>query len=565
MLCGIEVTSKTTQSTDDSDSSEGSVMSCDSYSDCEEDYYHDNYDEFPAISSPHYEMSTLLTEDGLPTIPEEPVGALTPLGPLTPQQHRLQEWGYSYCDPRLLSNLERYLKRDNTYIINLIEPRPTLLGYHLPAFDKSMVCQLRLRPQDASFSSSSMMNGNATFPWKSSSIYMARNRTTLLQAGSLTPRSMVSALSNQIQGLRESTLDVYAFGTGNLGKQMHPWRQLPTNRGSLRIQLTAWSGPKNPSRKQRRGKLLVGSEKVVCTPRALPTVADTFGQHDADCSLVEDAELRAFLDITENGNDTSALFPSFSMDSIQGCESNDGLDQEIEVLGESVYELNQELQGIKLSHVPERKLVKTIDSLGAKTSDDELFRELESIEVKEFVPCEFIDVKVTTSADDVSTVATPVDSFDDSANLDIVDRIDHDVQRSQTRTDVLIEAIDSGYEVDYKSTSTTATFSTTTGSRRRRRRKVRMPGTKGRRVRFAEVKEFFYEPEGAPVDNGIVEEDEENSYVTEEGEEEGGAQSRFWNRLEDALLSLDDVLDSLAFSCSGTAPTRESTEKMSNP
>lgn len=59
--------------------------------------------------------------------------------------------------------------------------------------------------------------------------------------------------------------------------------------------------------------------------------------------LVADEELKAFLQITKDGDEASALFPSFSSDTMSSDCSNDGLDEELGLLDDINDELRKEL------------------------------------------------------------------------------------------------------------------------------------------------------------------------------------------------------------------------------
>jgi hypothetical protein len=82
----------------------------------------------------------------------------------------------------------------------------------------------------------------------------------------------------------------------------------------------------------------------VCNPGLLPLMTSPRTAND-ETDLLCDEELRAVMKITQNGNDTSALFPCFSVGSDSySCESDDGLKDEMGALDRLQNELQIELE-----------------------------------------------------------------------------------------------------------------------------------------------------------------------------------------------------------------------------
>jgi hypothetical protein len=95
-----------------------------------------------------------------------------------------------------------------------------------------------------------------------------------------------------------------------------------------------------------------GGTRVYCTTQMLAAVAAATSQRpseaasdtsDGAISLFRDDELRAMMEITQDGENTSALFPSCSTESEIDFCSDDGLGDEISALDEINRELRKEL------------------------------------------------------------------------------------------------------------------------------------------------------------------------------------------------------------------------------
>ena len=87
---------------------------------------------------------------------------------------------------------------------------------------------------------------------------------------------------------------------------------------------------------------------MILDPKALTLLTDDefmgSSYNTADSSVLEDKELRAVMKLTNDAEDLSALFPTFSYDSQCSCESDDGLDRELGDLIESEACLRKELE-----------------------------------------------------------------------------------------------------------------------------------------------------------------------------------------------------------------------------
>lgn len=84
--------------------------------------------------------------------------------------------------------------------------------------------------------------------------------------------------------------------------------------------------------------------------KLLPCIDCTVPLENADREnedVIEDDELRAIMKITNDGQDTSILFPTMSIDSYRSFESFDGLDDELGALHKAEDELFEELAGIQ--------------------------------------------------------------------------------------------------------------------------------------------------------------------------------------------------------------------------
>jgi hypothetical protein len=89
----------------------------------------------------------------------------------------------------------------------------------------------------------------------------------------------------------------------------------------------------------------------VCNPSFLPLMTSPKPAND-ETDLLCDDELRAVMKITQNGNDTSALFPCFSTGSDSfSCESDDGLKDEMGALESLQNELQITLNNKKLHRI----------------------------------------------------------------------------------------------------------------------------------------------------------------------------------------------------------------------
>ena len=85
-------------------------------------------------------------------------------------------------------------------------------------------------------------------------------------------------------------------------------------------------------------------EKVLCEPGVLDLVSPREGMKGDDLDILEDTELRAVLELTDEGNDISAIFPTFSDDAVSMVFSDDGLGEEINALEEFEGTLRRELE-----------------------------------------------------------------------------------------------------------------------------------------------------------------------------------------------------------------------------
>ena len=106
----------------------------------------------------------------------------------------------------------------------------------------------------------------------------------------------------------------------------------------------------NPSTPKRWNLCKVDEhhDTVILDPKALSLLTDeeVLGSSDdrTDSSVLEDKELRAVMKLTNDADDLSALFPTFSYDSPSYCDSDDGLDREIGDLIQSEARLRKELE-----------------------------------------------------------------------------------------------------------------------------------------------------------------------------------------------------------------------------
>jgi len=87
-------------------------------------------------------------------------------------------------------------------------------------------------------------------------------------------------------------------------------------------------------------------DRLVLDPKALALLTEEENEESSDKedSVVGDTELRAVMKLTNDADDISALFPTFSYDSQCYCDSNDGLDRELGNLMASEVSLRKEME-----------------------------------------------------------------------------------------------------------------------------------------------------------------------------------------------------------------------------
>lgn len=108
--------------------------------------------------------------------------------------------------------------------------------------------------------------------------------------------------------------------------------------------------PSNPASPHSSSRLCIVDEdddRLVLDPKALTVLTDEeHGESsvEEDSSVLGDKELRAVMKLTHDGDNVSALFPTFSSESQSYCDSDDGLDREWENLLASEASLRKEIE-----------------------------------------------------------------------------------------------------------------------------------------------------------------------------------------------------------------------------
>jgi hypothetical protein len=254
-------------------------------------------------------------------------------------------------------------------IVNTVENEPDRLFSSLISKTTSLLCSMSLKATNLPFLLNSVTHSASNgfslqppfvmFPNKST-VFVAKHKDSdvyqLMSRGPIPVDSLsqLFAIQERMEGLFVSILafhdgipalvgnDPLALNGNHFNILLDDWRRkrktkIGTNTETDKVAL-------KPKRKMQ---IDVDDEcgNFVCNPGLLPLMTSPVTTND-ETSLLCDEELRAVMRITQNGNDTSALFPCFSTgsDSCYSNESDDGLRDELGALESLQKELQVELQ-----------------------------------------------------------------------------------------------------------------------------------------------------------------------------------------------------------------------------
>jgi hypothetical protein len=263
-------------------------------------------------------------------------------------------------------------------IINLMDPEPDLLFNRLISRTTSLLCRMSLKATDLPFLHKSVThspsNGFALqppfvmFPNKSS-VFVAKHKESdiyqLMSRGPIPVDSLPQLfdIQDHMDGLFVSVLafhdgipalvgkDPLALDGNNFSILLDDWRRKRKRspRNGLTVETNTHTNTNtralSPLKPRSNMQIDVDDEygNFVCNPGLLPLMTSPKSNND-DTNLLQDDELRAIMKITQNGNDTSALFPCFFEGSGGSfAESDDGLGAEMGALESLQKDLQVEL------------------------------------------------------------------------------------------------------------------------------------------------------------------------------------------------------------------------------
>jgi hypothetical protein len=264
------------------------------------------------------------------------------------------------------------LNSEQRGIVDTFENQPDRLFSSLISKTTSLLCKMSLKATDLPFLLNSVTHSASNgfslqppfvmFPNKST-VFVAKHKDSdiyqLMSRGPIPVDSLSQLFSMQdrMEGLFVSIL---AFHDGiptlvgndplalndNFSILLDDWRRKRKSKKKSGTNTETDKHTPAALKPKRNMQIDVDDEcgNFVCNPGLLPLMTSPKTTND-EADLLRDDELRAVMKITQNGNDTSALFPCFSAGSDSySCESDDGLRDELGALESLQNELQIELQ-----------------------------------------------------------------------------------------------------------------------------------------------------------------------------------------------------------------------------
>jgi hypothetical protein len=277
---------------------------------------------------------------------------------------------------RLENNVS--LKSEEQGIVNTFENQPDRLFSSVISKTTSLLCMMSLKATDLPFLLNSVTHSASNrfslqppfvmFPNKSS-VFVAKHKDSdiyqLMSRGPIPVDSLSQLfdIQNRMEGHFVSILafhdgipalvgnDPLALNGNHFSILLDDWRRKREKIGKHEIDTDTDTDTETEKhapvalKPKRYMQIDVDDEcgNFVCNPGLLPLMTSPTTAND-ETDLLCDEELRAVMKITQNGNDTSALFPCFSTGSDSySCESDDGLKDEMGALESLQNELQIEL------------------------------------------------------------------------------------------------------------------------------------------------------------------------------------------------------------------------------
>jgi hypothetical protein len=266
------------------------------------------------------------------------------------------------------------LNTEEPVIVRAVENQPDRLFSSLISSTTSLLCSMSLKATDLPFLLNSVTHSASNsfslqppfvmFPNKSS-VFVAKHQDSdiyqLMSRGPI-PVDSLSQLFGMQDRMEGRFVSILAFHDGIPALVGND--PLPLNGNNFSIILDDWRRKKKTKsetntntergkhatvvalKPKRNMQIDVDDESgnFVCNPGLLPLITSPKTTND-ETNFLRDDELRAVMRITQNGNDTSALFPCFwTENDSYSCESDDGLQDELGALESLQNELQVELQ-----------------------------------------------------------------------------------------------------------------------------------------------------------------------------------------------------------------------------
>jgi hypothetical protein len=279
---------------------------------------------------------------------------------------------------RLRNNIS--LNSEEKGIVSTVENQPDRLLSSVISKTSSLLCMMSLKATDLPFLLNSVTHSasNAVslqppfvmFPNKSS-VFVAKHKDSdiyqLMSRGPIPVDSLPQLfdMQDRMEGLFVSILafhngipplvgnDPLALNGDDFSILLDDWRRKRKNKKNSETETQTAKQTSLVLKPRRNMQIDVDDEcgNFVCNPGLVPLMTSPKPAND-ETDLLCDDELRAVMKITQNGNDTSALFPCFSTGSDSfSCESDDGLKDEMGALESLQNELQITLNNKKLHRI----------------------------------------------------------------------------------------------------------------------------------------------------------------------------------------------------------------------
>lgn len=266
------------------------------------------------------------------------------------------------------------LNSEEQGIVSTVENQPDRLFSSLISKTTSLLCRMSLKATNLPFLLNPVTHSGSNgfslqppfvmFPNKST-VFVAKHKDSdiyqLMSRGPIPVDSLsrLFGMQDRMEGLFVSILafhdgipalvgnDPLALNGNHFSVLLDDWRRKRRKKKQKRETDTETDKHSAVALKPKRNMQIDVDDECgnfVCNPGLLPLMTSPKTAND-ETDLLSDDELRAVMKITQNGNDTSALFPCFSTGSDNySFESDDGLKDEMGALESLQNELQMELE-----------------------------------------------------------------------------------------------------------------------------------------------------------------------------------------------------------------------------